>query len=225
LDTQSDSKKFLDCRSELHQALRETTAWLVDHFGNDVSPEKAIQKFKEPLMTLVANAGTLFQGYEREIYERRFARFAPLGLDRQTCATLALAPAMPMILEMLSMSERTGRDVEITASAFTQVLSELGLTSILERAARLNPEGKWEKELLENAQVEVRASLSALAAKVLNRKDASTAAVSAFLRGQEDYADTKAMVAELKAVPVTPAALDAVARRLRKFSNAAQGSN
>jgi glutamate dehydrogenase len=216
-DTHENSQNFLALNVEVSRALMDAASWLLSSHDATLTLDKLVALYEEGYRAIMRDVGEVLSGKEAEAYHARLAKYSAMGLDASTASTLAIAPRIVVVLEMLWASRQAGKDTRRVGRVFSHVMEELGVGSFLSPATTPDTTNKWESEVILNSTDEIRRSLSALTTKLLELNAQEKEDTVSRLRASTGYERLKGTLDEARTDTASAAVLSVVAKQLRSF--------
>jgi glutamate dehydrogenase len=204
IDTVATNAQFLELVRTTGRALAETTLWLLSAHGGSKSVGEMIalyeKSYRQHLDGAVVEPGLQAHGF-----------------SATTTQSLAVFPRVVRSLEMLWTAQAAGKDVALTDAVFGEVMELLSVEALVKAGRALEPQNRWEQEIVKGALNDIRRSVSSITAKLLSRNVTGSGAVLTELRRSPAYDRLSGLLDEAKQQGLPLAALAVVAKQLRTF--------
>ncbi|MFM1846637.1 MAG: hypothetical protein RL417_111 [Pseudomonadota bacterium] len=204
IDNVQTNGEFLELVRRTGRALAETTIWLL-------SAHQGMKGVGELTALYAVPFGKVIEGLSPDEGFLRYG-FTPLSAK-----SLTVFPHLVPTLEMLWTAQDAGRDVAITDGVFSEVMHLLSVDTLVKAGRALEPQNRWEQEILKAALSDIRRSVSNITAKLLGRNVTEKAQVMAELRRSPSYDRLFALLDEGKQQGLHLASLAVIAKQLRTF--------
>lgn len=195
---------YLDLVRRTGRALAETTTWLLSTHGATPNPSELVARYGRPYAQLRDAAPAL-------------PEIIGLGLDDSTARSLGIFPSIVATFEMLWTAQATGRDLAVVEPVFTAVLRCLSIETLVAAGRGIDPQNRWEQEIVKGALTDIRRSVSHIAGKLVEAGVSDGAAVAGELRRRCGAERVFGAIEEAKQHGIHLAALAVVAKQLRTF--------
>jgi glutamate dehydrogenase len=216
-DNFEDMPRYLNLTLELNDSLREATAWLLRTHAHRLSLAELVDRYQQQFETLIASAGDLFVGEAKEIYQLRLGKYTEEGLSEHAASSMAAFPRIMSLLEMLWTARQSSQEVDTVAHTFSLVMQELQVHSLLAMENSIEPQDKWQNELLVLTYDEIRRSISNITLQLLKAEESDPEVFVELLRRSETYEPLMSMIAEVKEKSPSVAAISVLSRHLGNF--------
>ncbi|MCO6429923.1 MAG: NAD-glutamate dehydrogenase [Deltaproteobacteria bacterium] len=216
-DNFSQNKIFLALRQGVGKTLRDATSWIISAHGDQESLGEIVNLYRSSFATLISVSDGIFSGTYREQYFERLQEFRRLRLDERSAKTLAIAPNIIPVLEMLWASRTSGKDITDVAKVFSQVQDEIGINAVLKLSSSIETTTKWEHQSLLSSFEEIRRSVSLITCELLNRGTVEPQEVTERLRKSSSFEELQSIIEEMKSGPFGAAGLSIIAKQLAKY--------
>jgi glutamate dehydrogenase len=216
-DSFEHSANFLKLRQAMGKTLRDATSWLLSYHGHTHELGELVKIYQDSYQTMLKHTDELFVGESRVRYLEIVEQYNALKLDDFTVRSLAVAPTIVIILEMLWAAKKSNKNVKEVARVFFQIMDCFGLNPVLKAHDSLEILSKWDHQLLLSAFEEIRRSISVLTCELLKSTDFSNEEVINKLKSSLNYDELMSTIEEIKASPASAAGLSLIARQLRTY--------
>jgi glutamate dehydrogenase len=222
LDTVQNRDNLLVLWEDAGNALREASGWLLNYHARTHTLSEIVELYSSSFDNLLLHAGEIFTGQEYVRYERRLKQYEELGVRGSSGVSFAVYRRILPILEVLWAARQFKFGERQVATAFSLVLEELGITSVLKYESVLDVANHWEQELVVGSYQEIRRSISTITGQILSKGLETPESIRAALRTGEGFEPIRATMGELEELgkqkrPFQVAVLPVVARQLRLF--------
>lgn len=216
-DSASQHDVFYNLSGTISLTLREATSWLISYHGATLSLEQMVELYQARHKTLMQHAEDVFHGEEKLEYTGRLSRFQTLGLDDFSARSFAVFPEIMRVFEMLWTSRRCRKNITLVATVFSQVLNQLNVSRILKLEPSLDPQTKWEAELLSHSYDEMRRSISMLTSRLIERNIVYSDDIARAICEAPSYEQIHAALLELRDGTPAISAIAVLAKLLRQY--------
>ena len=222
LDTVQNRANLLTLWEDAGNALREASGWLLNYHARTHTLSEIVELYSSSFDTLLHHAEEIFTGQEYVRYERRLNQYQELGIPRSNAVSFAVYRRILPILEVLWAARQFKFEERQVATAYSLVLEELGITSVLKYESIIDVANHWEQELVIGSYQEIRRSISTITGQVLSKGLETPDSIRGALRAGEGFEPIRATMDELEELgkqkrPFQVAVLPVVARQLRLF--------
>lgn len=169
LDSFDTNQVFRKLLEELHDVLREVTAWFLN-FHQHLTLKEMVELYRDSYRTLADAPLEVLAGTEREMYQLRLHKYGEQGLGEQIAQAFALFPRISVHLEMLWATRQSSCELSSVAGRTSEIIENLGLEALLSLETSIDTRDKWETELVLNAYQNMRRSVSSLACEMLTHE-------------------------------------------------------
>jgi len=204
IDSVKTNAQFLDLVRRTGRAQAETTTWLLSAHAGTKSVSELVSLYEASYRKLV----------DRTSPDDSLLAF---GLPADTTKSLTVFPRVVPTLEMLWTAADAKKDIGVTDAIFGEVMRLLSIDALVKSGRALEPQNRWEQEIVKGALTDIRRSVSNITGKLLQRNVTEAAAVSAELRRSASYDRLFSSLEEAKQQGLHMAALAVVAKQLRTF--------
>ena len=217
LDNPSHQREFIQLTRETNEAVRDAASWLLSYHSNELKLGKIVERYKPTFDTLLDHAEDFFIGQDRDLYDIRLQCYKRLQLSERTATALALFPKTISLFEMMWTSKKSQRPVQQVAHVFFTLVHKLGLPPVMAMEEMVEPEDKWENELLLNTFDDIRMTLSSLTTQLLEQDISDDTQIGEIVRNSDSFEPLTQTIDEIREKTPSVAALSIIAKQLRMF--------
>lgn len=217
LDTAKDNGRFLRFRRELGQMVRDATVLTLSRHDSAASIQDILTTYTDGFELLLSDPENILSGSDLIQFKDRYSQLQLESLDSRTAKILSLFPIIVPVLEMIGISQKSGKSLKSVCTVFNGVITSLGLEAVIGVARKVHPTNRWEKELLTSGYDILRSGVRNIVNHLLDRGVESSAAVKESLISHESYGAFAQRVEEAKYSPPSAALLTIIARQLSRF--------
>jgi glutamate dehydrogenase len=204
IDDVSRNGIYLELVRRTGRALAETTTWLLSAHGATKNPSELVALYG-PTYRRLRDSGSIPTD------------IAGLGLDATFAQGLGLFPRIVPTLEMLWTAQTTGKEVALVDRIFSEVMRTLSIDALVSAGRSIEPQNRWEQEIVKSALTDIRRSVSQIAGGLLRLGTTDPTMVSGELKRRAAAERLYASIDEAKQHGLHLAALAVVAKQLRTF--------
>jgi glutamate dehydrogenase len=124
--------------------VEHTTRWLVRGHPRTIEIEETTRRFQDGARLLERSLRDLLDDNDRETFDSRVAHFRGAGVPRDLAVRVAGMPALRSVLDIVDVSEATGRSLEAVMEAYFALGSRFVLTWLRDRIIELPRANRWQ---------------------------------------------------------------------------------
>jgi glutamate dehydrogenase len=212
LSREGNSPATLQLLSDLHEALRNVTAWFIGYHSQSTL-KRVVGYYGEGYSQLTKNIELCLLPMQRAEFESAYTEYISLGLCDASARSFASFPFALLFMEILWTARRLDEDVLQVAKCYAEVSQLVSALDVLRIGCEIDTHSKWEAELLLGALRDIRRALSLVTYRVFQHQQAgSTASVSRALYESETIPAILGLVEDMQANDQSVTALAVVAR-------------
>ncbi|MDH3750847.1 MAG: NAD-glutamate dehydrogenase, partial [Gammaproteobacteria bacterium] len=201
LDNKIPALAQMSMMFEVSRTLRHACYWLIDHYGDELQIEPAVERLKEGMTDVYTRTGNTMSPNARRRHNEAAAEYIEMGVSEKLAHRMASLQLTRAALDIADLAAEYKRDVIDTAKLYSAFNRELGLFWLHVGAEDLRVKGRWQATARSNLRDEFYRIRRDLAARFLQKrgKKALTQAVEKWLDDHEnDVTRFRDMVDEMK---------------------------
>ena len=187
LDTATTSRLYLNSLLKISNAVDAGTRWILERLGKDASLSTIISRFHTPFNVLVNQTGTLLTDLEQVHYFERKNEMVQEGASDSLAKSLSALPYTTAFLDSVIISSRTGENAMGVATLYSHLAAALNLGRLLDQAAEIESETRWDALALRVVSAELRDNLARLTESVITQeKSTEKEALDSYLEERKE---------------------------------------
>ena len=124
--------------------VERATRWLVRGHPRTIEIEETARRFQDGARLLERSLPDLLDDNDRETFDGRVAHFREAGVPRELAVRVAGMPALRSVLDIVEVSEATGRALEAVMETYFALGSKFVLTWLRDRIIELPRANRWQ---------------------------------------------------------------------------------
>ncbi|MCI5064445.1 NAD-glutamate dehydrogenase, partial [bacterium] len=212
LSREENSPATLQLLSDLHEALRNLTAWFIGYHSRSTL-QSVVGYYREGYSELIQNIEECLLPGQRAEFENAYSEYLSRGLCEASARSFASFPFALLFMEILWATRRLDEDVLKVAKCFAEVSQLVSALDVLRIGCEINTNSRWEAELLFGVLKDIRRALSLVTCRVFQHQQSkTTTSVSRALRDSETIPAILSLIEDMQANEHSVTALAVVAR-------------
>ncbi|MGN6170844.1 MAG: NAD-glutamate dehydrogenase [Solirubrobacteraceae bacterium] len=144
LDNKVDAQVQLEMLLDGRRLVERATRWLARGHAPAIEIEKTTRRFQDGARLLERSLPDLLDANDRETFDARVTHFAEAGVPRELAVRVAGMPALRSVLDIVEISEATGRSLEAVMQTYFALGSNFVLTWLRDRIIELPRANRWQ---------------------------------------------------------------------------------
>jgi len=144
LDNKVDAQVQLEMMLDGRRLVERGTRWLVRGHPRTIEIEETTRRFQDGARLLERSLRDLLDDNDRETFDERVAHFEEAGVPRKLAVRVAGMPALRSVLDIVEVSEASGRPLEAVMEAYFALGSKFVLTWLRDRIIELPRANRWQ---------------------------------------------------------------------------------
>ncbi|WP_109474241.1 NAD-glutamate dehydrogenase [Ornithinimicrobium cavernae] len=191
--TQLQTKLYLEFRRLMDRSVR----WFLNNQSLTGEMDSEIARFSTAVTTLRPRLGTYLQAAERERFERQAEEARSGGVPEDLVLTYAGLLDSFSTLDIVEVSEETGRPLEETAELYFAVSERFRIDALLNWVAALPRQDRWDSLARGAMRDDLYGVLKALTRTVLGNTESSVQGARALAVWSETHAESLTRVSQV----------------------------
>jgi len=169
MDTPNNNSQVITLANELGRALRQITSWIISTHASAQSVSEITKSYSQQYHAFCDSAQELVADWWPDVTAKA-TQLKELGLDNANSWSFALYNRTGFIFELIWFATSTGLELRQAFDKQRELYKLFGLNEIFELEAKLEPDSRFDQELLLLSFLEMRRSISLLAKKCFDRE-------------------------------------------------------
>jgi glutamate dehydrogenase len=144
LDNEVDAQVQLEMLLDGRRLVERATRWLARGHPRTIEIEETTRRFQDGARLLERALPDLLDDNDRENFDDRVAHFKEAGVPHELAVRVASMPALRSVLDIVEVSEATGRSLEAVMEAYFALGSKFVLTWLRDRIIELPRANRWQ---------------------------------------------------------------------------------
>jgi glutamate dehydrogenase len=185
LDNKVDAEVQLEMLLDGRRLVERATRWLVRSHPRKIEIEETTSRFQDGARLLERSLRDLLDDNDRETFDNRREHFKEAGVPRKLAVRVAGMPALRSVLDIVEVSEASGRSLEAVMEAYFALGSKFVLTWLRDRIIELPRANRWQVLARAALRDDLYSLHRALAQEVLEGARAEASAEEAIAEWRE----------------------------------------
>ncbi|WP_130012101.1 NAD-glutamate dehydrogenase [Serinicoccus sediminis] len=175
LDNQVPTDVQTELYLEVRRLLDRATRWFLNNRSLSTGMDEEIERFAEPVQTLVPQLGELLQGHEHERWAQRAEWARSNGIPEDLAQTFASLLDSYSLLDVAELAGEIDRDVTEVAEIYFGVSEAFRIDDLLTHVSHLPREDRWSSLARGALRDDLYGVMRGLTRTVVERTDAGDA--------------------------------------------------